>query len=286
MSQRNGSVTNFKYCRAVNEAPPGSAQGTRPPRGALIVVAVGLLACVVAALAATGKGEGEAASLEWVQAASAPDSAAVPVPGGQGEMQLTGTRIRATGANFSGYSLYIVGSQLNVSAGSPIAGGQILCAIRAPKGTEVGQSSGDLRGTYPRSSEQGIYSQLVPETVLMRFSSHGGELASLEVPDRPRSFTTERGVKAEWPEFRIGEERIKYLVTGKPKQDLALPFFTVWRTTDVPSARLGCTLETAAGTSSVRTEVALARRSPPIDEEAEERKAEEREEREEEEGEG
>jgi hypothetical protein len=267
----------------VNDAPQGNAAtDTRPPRGALIVVAVGLVACVVAALASTGKGEGEAANLEWVQAGEAADSAVVPVPGGRGEMQLTDTRIRATGTNFSGYSLYIVGSRLNVSAGSPIGGGRILCTVKAPQGTEVGQSSGDLRGTYPRSSEEGIYSQLVPETVLMQFSSKGGELASLEVPDRPRRFTTERGVKVEWPEFRIGEERIKYFIAGKPKQDLVLPFFTVWRTTDIPSARLACTLETSAGSETVGTEVALERRSPPIDEEAEERKAEEKEEREEE----
>ena len=71
----------------------------------------------------------------------------------------------------------------------------------------------------------------------MDFSSHGGELASLEVPDRPRRFTTEQGVKVEWPEFVIGEERIKYFIAGKPKQDLVLPFFTIWRTTDVPSAQ-------------------------------------------------
>jgi hypothetical protein len=268
----------------VNDAPRGSAQETRPPRGALIVIAVGLVACVVAALASTGKGEGEAASLEWVQAGKGPDSKVVPVPGGQGEMQLTNTRIRATGANVSGYSLYIVSSALRVSAGSPIGGGRILCAVKAPNGAEVGQSSGGLRGTYPRSSESGIYSQLVPETVLMQFSSHGGELASLEVPDRPRSFTTERGVKLEWPEYKVGEERLKYFIAGKPKQDLVLPFFTLWRTTDVPSAGISCTLETSAGTSTVSTEAALAKRSPPIDEEAEALKAEEREEQEEEEG--
>jgi len=268
----------------VSDAPQDTtSQDLRPPRGALTVIAVGLIACVVAALAATGKGEGEAADLEWVQSAKGPDSSAVPLPGGKGEMQLVDTNIRATGTNVSGYALYIVSTTLNVSAGSPVGGGLILCAVRAPKGTEVAQSGGDLRATYPRSSEDGIYSQEVPETVLMDFSSHGGELASLEVPDRPQRFTTEKGVKVEWPEFKIGEERIKYIVAGKPKQDLVLPFFAVWRTTDVPSARVGCTLETNAGKATARTQAALPDRTPPIDEEAEERKAEEREEAEEEE---
>ena len=267
----------------MSDAPRGTSPlHSRPPRGALIVIAVGLVACVVAALASTGKGEGEAANLEWVQASKGPDSKVVAVPGGKGEMRLIDTRIRATGTNVSGYSLYIVSSSLTVSAGSPIGGGRIVCAIKAPKGTEVAQSGGDLRATYPRSSEDGIYSQEVPEAVLMDFSSHGGELASLEVPDRPARFTTEKGVKLEWPEFRIGEERLKYFIAGKPKQDLALPFFTIWRTTDVPSAKVRCTLETSAGTATAGTQAALPDRSPPIDEEAEELKAEEKEEQEEE----
>ncbi|HKO38628.1 MAG TPA: hypothetical protein VJU14_09695 [Solirubrobacterales bacterium] len=267
----------------MNDASQGpDTVGRRPPRGALIVIAVGLIACVVAALATTGKGEGEAANLEWVQATQPVDSKAVPVPGGRGEMQLTEARVRATGTNVSGYSLFITSSKLTVSAGSPIGEGRILCMVKAPKGTEVAQSSGGLRGTYPRSSEEGIYNQEVPETVLMDFSSKSSELAVLEFPDRPRRFTTEQGVKVEWPEYKIGTERIKYFITGKPKEDLVLPFFTIWRTTDVPSAEISCELETSAGTSKASTKAALAERSPPIDEEAEERKEEEREEAEEE----
>jgi hypothetical protein len=269
----------------VNDAPHGSARETRPPRGALIVIAVGLIACVVAALATVGKGEGEAAYLEWVQTSKPAASKPVPIAGGRGEMQLAGARIRATGTNVSGYSLYITGAHLTVSGGSPIGDGNILCTIKAPNGTEVAQSAGDLRATYPRSSEDGIYGQEVPETVLMDFSSKSNELASLEVPDRPLRFTTERGVKLDWPEFRLGEERIKYFIAGKPEKDLVLPFFTIWRTTDVPSAKIGCALQTSAGTTRVSTEVALAERSPPLDEEAEERKAEEKEEQEAEEGE-
>jgi hypothetical protein len=267
----------------VSDAPQSTdPQATRPPRGALIVIAVGLVACVVAALATTGKGEGEAANLEWVQASQPVDSKAVPIPGGQGEMQLTEARIRATGTNVSGYSLFVTSSMLTVSGGSPIGGGRILCTVNAPQGTEVAQSSGGLRATYPRSSEAGIYNQEVPETVLMDFSSKSSELAVLEFPDRPRRFTTEQGVKVEWPQYKVGTERIKYFVTGKPEEELVLPFFTIWRTTDVPAAEISCELETSAGTATAGTEVALAQRSPLIDEEAEARKAEEEEEAEEE----
>ena len=267
----------------MTDAPHGSAApDRRPPRGALIVVAVGLMACLVAALASTGKGEGEAANLEWVQSNDGLDSKPVAVPGGGGTMELTDTRIRATGTNVSGYSLFIAYSTLNVSAGSPIDDSTVTCKVKAPKGTEVAQSSGGLRGTYPRSSEAGIYNQEVPETVLMDFSSKSSELAVLEFPDRPPRFTSERGVKVEWPQYRVGEERIEYSITGKPKQDLELPFFTIWRSQDVPAAKIACALETGAGEATARTAVALPRHTPPIDEEAEELKEEEREEAEEE----
>jgi hypothetical protein len=271
----------------VHDAPQGSApQDRRPPRGALIVVVVGLLACAVAALASTGKGEGESANLEWVKSKDGPDSKPVAVPGGKGEMRLTETRIRATGTNVSGYALYIVSSKLTVSAGSPIDGGRVVCSVKAPKGTEVAQSAGGLRGTYPRSSDAGIYNQEVPETVLMDFSSKSTELAVLEFPDRPARFTSERGVKVEWPRYLIGKERIEYSIVGKPKQDLELPFFTIWRSQDIPSGKAACTLETSAGETTASTAVALPTHTPPIDEEAEARNEEAREEAEEEDEEG
>jgi hypothetical protein len=263
----------------VRDAAQGKPQpDDRPPRGALIVVAVGLVACLVAALAATGKGEGEAASLEWVQNRTGADSRAVPIAAGKGTMQLTDTSIHATGINVSGYSLFGVAATLRISAGSPIGGGRILCAVATHHQTEVAQSSGGLRATYPRSSEDGIYNQLVPETLLIDFSSHSSELALLEVPNRPPRFTTERGVKVEWPKYKTGTERIKYFIVGRPKAELALPFLTVWRALAVPAADIACTLTTSAGTATAQTRVALAKRSPPIDEQAEEEKAEEREE--------
>lgn len=272
----------------MNEVPPADQQDARIPRGALVVVAVGLLACVVAALASVGKGEGEAAHLEWVQNAQFADGKPAPVPGGEGEMQLVDSSISATGTNVSGYSLFRAGSTLKISAGAPLSDSNALCTVTAHHGTEIAQSSGGLRATYPRSSkkrssspdaeEGGIYKQAMPETLLLDFSSHSSELAVVEVLGMPPRFTTERGVKVEWPEYKVGQERINYLIAGKPKQDLELPFFTVWKTTAVPAAEVSCALTTKAGTQKVRTEVALKKRSPPINEEAEAEKAEEKEE--------
>lgn len=250
------------------------------PRGVLAVVAVGLIACLAAALLSTEKGGGEAAQLEWVQTGAVADSKPAAVPGGGGRMQLIDGGIRATGTNVSGYSLFGISTTLKIDAGAPVGGGRVLCAVKARQGTEIAQTSGGLRATYPRSSEDGIYGQQIPETVLVNFSSHGGELAVLELLGLGGNrFTTEKGVKLEWPEYEVGTERLKYfLPEGKPKKTLELPFETIWRTTAAPAAKVACTLTTSAGTATTTTAGALKKASPPINEEAEAENEEKREE--------
>jgi hypothetical protein len=266
----------------MDEAP----QDTRMPRGVLAVVGVGLIACIAAALLSTGKGSGEAANLEWVQSAKIPSSKPVTVPGGTQSMQLVEGRMRASGTNVSGYSLFQVATKLKIGADAPIGGARIVCSVHGGPGSEIAQSSGGLRATYPRSSEDGIYGQEVPEVILLDFSSHSSELAVLEVLDEPKRFTTAQGVKLEWPAYEAGTEHLKYFLTDKPAGVFELPFFTVWKSTRVPAAEVSCTLETSAGRATVQTKGSLPRISPPIDEEAEEEKEEEREEAEEKEEEG
>ncbi len=251
----------------------------RPPRGALIVIAIGLIATVAAALLATDKAGGEAAQLEWVVKLPMPDSRPAPLPGGA-SMQLVGGSIRTTGLNVSAYSLFRVSSQLRIDAGAPVGGGRILCSVSGTGRAEIAQSAGGLRATYPRSST-GLFNQEVPEVILLDFSSHGTELAVLELDGLPPHFSSEKGVKLEWPEYQVGVEHIEYfLPEGKPKVDLVLPFETVWRTTSVPGARLACTLSTSAGKATVRTGLMLKKVPPPIDEEAEDENRERAEEEE------
>jgi hypothetical protein len=260
------SAADSNTVATVTEQP----QDSRPPRGALIVVAVGLLACAAAALLTTDKASGEAAQLEWVQRVPIADSKPAAVPGGGGTVQLTGGAIRTTGINVSGYSLFRVSSLLRIDAGAPVGSGRILCSVKATGGAEIAQSSGGLRATYPRSSA-GLYNQEVPEVILLDFSSHGTELAVLELDGMTSRFTTEKGVKLKWPKYKVGTEHLEYfLPAGKPKQDLELPFETVWRATGIPAAKVACTLTTGAGKTTVRTAAALKGTPPPIDEEQEE----------------
>lgn len=254
----------------------------RIPRGAIVVVAIGLLATLAAALLTdTGAVSGTAAHLEFVQRKKIPDSKQVTVPGSKNlKMQLVDGTIKATATNVAGYSLFRVRSTAKIDAGARI-GGELLCTIHAPRtGTLIAQSSGGLRMLYPRSSEQGI-SGLKPEPVLARFASHGHLLALLEevTDDMPDNFTTIQGVKVGWPEYEEGTEHILYyLPHGKAKTTVELPFYTVWKSKKAPAAQIACTLTTKLGKATVETEGSLPHVSPPIDEEAEELKQEEREE--------
>jgi hypothetical protein len=256
--------------------------GERIPRAAIAVVVIGLIATLAAAILSGGGGGSEAAHLEFVLKAKIPDSKPVAAPGSKtAKMQLVGGTIKATGQNVAGYELFRVLSVAKIDAGARI-GGELLCAIHAQRtGTLIAQSTGNLRMLYPRSSEEGVNGQEVPEAVIAKFASHSHLEAYLEEvkEDMPEKFTTIEGVKVGWPEYEEGTEHILYhLPHGKAKTTVELPFYTVWKTTKVPAAQISCTLETKLGKATVETEGSLPQISPPINEEAEEEKQEEREE--------
>lgn len=235
------------------------------PRGPVIVVAVGLFACLVAAVLATDKTSGAAAQLEWVQFKPLPDSKHAAVPDGGGEMWLSEAGVRATGTNVSGYMLYRVASVLKITAGSPIGGGRVLCLTRAPGKAEVAQTAGS-RASYPRSSEE-VFEQELPENVVVEFSSHGTYSALVPLADAFNSdhFATEKGIKLEWPPYKVGVERWEWFLPPRPPSEtLELGFASYWRTTTPPAAEIECTLTTSGGTTTVATAGALTKPSPPI----------------------
>jgi len=240
------------------------------PRGALIVVAVGLVACVLAALLSSDPAEGSATEVAWVEEAPMPDSKAVALVDDSGKMRLEDGLFKASGTNVSGYELYRVSTVLRIDAGSRVGSARIACSMVAPGETEVAQTPGS-RASYPRSSEK-LYQQEIPEVVLADFSSKGAELAVLDFTDLfQNGFSTERGIKLEWPEYTDGEEGWQwFLPPGPPKEDLVLPFASVWKTTTIPSAKVACTVTTEAGETTVSTAGGLDRRSAAIDEEEDE----------------
>jgi hypothetical protein len=228
------------------------ANKIRPPRGALIVVAIGLLATVLAAVLADENLAGSVATLEWVEKAPLPDSKRVAIPGG-GQMQLTEGEIRATEPNIGEYTLFRSSALLTISRGAAVGHARLRCSIRVSKRT-IPAKTPKSRASYPRSSEE-LSEQETSETAAVEFSSHSTDLAAVEMADIiGKRYTSEKGIVVEWAPFRIGQQVWNYgLPSGRPKGDLTLPFASIWRTTAKPAAQISCTVENSAGTATVST---------------------------------
>jgi hypothetical protein len=238
----------------------------QPPRGALIVVAVGLLATVAAALLSNPNASAGAVEIEWEQHAPLADSKVVAVPGGRGRAQLVEGEMRATGRNVSGYQLFRATDVLSISKGAAVGGGRVKCSIRVPsRHTLVTHTPGN-RAAYPRPSEEDeLIKQEVPENVVVEFNAKGTDVALVELGDAFEKFSNERGITVSWSSFRIGQQGWQWgLPQGRTIRPLRLAFGSIWRTTVPPSARVSCLLTTSAGSVSVGTAGTLPGAPQPI----------------------
>lgn len=237
----------------------------RPPRGALVVIAVGLIATIAAALLSTDSTSAGAAELEWELKQPIADSRPVEVPGGGAEMRLVEAGFRGTGTNVSGYQLYRVAAVLAIDKGAPVGSGRVTCTIEVPQRTIVAHTPNN-RGSYPRpSEEEDLTKQEVPEKVVVEFNAHGTDAAIVELGDAFGQFVGERGVTVSWTPFRIGQQGWQWgLPAGRPGKPLELGFASIWRTTATPAAQITCRLTTSAGSASVATGGTLAGNPGPL----------------------
>lgn len=229
----------------------------RPPRGALAVVAIGLVATVAAALLSTDKPIG-AAELTWEAKAPMPDSKAAPIPGG-GQIRIIEAGIRATEPNVSGYRLFRTTAVLTVKPGAAVGHGQLQCAVRVPSIRTIVARTPENRTSYPLpSSEEDLEKQRVPSTVTVEFNSHSSDLARVELGDAFEAFTNQSGVLVDWAPFRPGQQVWEWSVPGTlSAKPLKLAFASIWRTSSTPAARISCTAGTAGGSGTVSTTGAI-----------------------------
>lgn len=225
---------------------------TRPPRGALAVVAIGLLATALAALLSTDESGGAWVEVEWVGGGALPDSRPAPIPGG-GSMKLEDAGIRVTETNITSERLFRLAAVLRIDAGSAVGQARVGCTMRG-NGAELART-GDNRGAFPRStSEESLTKQDVPDRVGLKFHISGGEYASLELSDAFGVYTDLRGVVGTWEKHRTGSMGWQWgLPEGRPQEPLALGLASFWKTTRAPSGSVTCAIENAVGRAMVRT---------------------------------
>jgi hypothetical protein len=226
---------------------------SQPPRGAIVVVAVGLVACVAAWLLSTDEVGGSSVAIEWAQRAPLPNSQPAAIPGG-GAMRLEEGGLRATETNVNGERIYRATSVLLIEAGSAVGQARVNCMMRGGQGAELGRTV-DSRGAFPRSSgEYNLTKQEVPGSVGVRLPIQGAEFASVEMGDAFDTFTNTPGVVVSWLPYRTASQEWQWgLPEGRPQAPITLGFATFWRATGEPSVDASCTLETGAGKATVRS---------------------------------
>jgi hypothetical protein len=232
---------------------------TRPPRGAIAVVVVGLIATVAAAVLATESVGGVSVEVEWLRQGAIPDSRAAAIPGG-GSMQLGDGELKATEDNVNGELVYRITAVLTIAPGSAVGQARVRCRMRGGPRSEVGRTV-NSRGAFPRSSgEYNLTKQDVPGSVGIRFPSRGAEYASLEFEDAFPAFTDLKGVVVSWAPYKTTAQEWQWgLPKGRPREPLRLAFASFWRATGPPEAHTACTLENSAGAATVRTAGSLGR---------------------------
>lgn len=216
---------------------------------------MGLIASAAAALLSTDQPIG-ATDLAWGAQAPIPGSKPVAIPGG-GTMRIGEAGLRASPPNAAGYRLYRVAAALDLSRGAAIGHGRARCLVQAPAGALVAQTP-NRRAAFPQPSEE-LSDQPVSRSLKIEFGIEGADLAGVSLGDAFGRFTSEPGVKVEWTKYQPARQGWDWgLPAGRPAKPLTLAFAAIWRTTATPAARIACTVETAAGTATVRTASSLS----------------------------
>jgi hypothetical protein len=225
---------------------------SRPPRGALAVVAIGLIATVAAALLTADASGGSSVEIEWAAHARLPDSAPATIPAG-GSMRLQDGGLRASEDNIEGERIFRVTSVLRIDPDSAVGQARVRCRMSGGGG-ELGRTV-NSRGAFPRSSgEYNLTKQEVPASVGVRLPIQGAEYASLELGDAFEAFTELPGVVVSWMPHRTYSQEWQWgLPKGRPQQPLDLAFASFWRAAGKFGAQVSCAVETAAGKATVRT---------------------------------
>ena len=200
---------------------PAVTTGDKIPRGALAVVAVGLIAYVAAALLAnenlqrrSGRarmGAGDAAAR--LQAGRGP---------GRGRQDAADRRQHPRDRD-QRQRLLALPQRRGAQDRRRLAGRQRPDPMRdegAQRAPKSAQTPGS-RASYPRSSEEPDRTGQCPKTGCRSSSARTATgLADVELEGLPNEYATERGIKLEWPDYRIGVEHWRwYLPPAHPTAD-------------------------------------------------------------------
>ena len=181
------------------------ALGSPPPRGAVVVVVVGLLVTFVAILLSRDPGaSGE--DVSYKAEAEFPDSPTVPFGKG-GETKIVGGVISTTPDNDLKQRLYRLEASLRARPGAGAQVQSVSCQIRVPKGVQVGISDGRA-AAFPRPL-QDTADDAIKEAASVDFETDDSTKAAVELRNAFFKYVVGGNPSVSWPS--IGENQASWI---------------------------------------------------------------------------
>jgi hypothetical protein len=200
-----------------------------PPRGALIVIAIGLIGCV-----ATGAVGNDVA---FNSLAPLRDSAAAALgPGGR--TQLINGFVSSTDPNDQGDRLFKAEVSLNARAGAGYKVNEIRCIAEGPPGTHIPHAEG-RRAAYPTPTDDASI-HAIREGASVEFPNGDAELAGVKLRDHFFHYVIGGKPSVEWP--GLAERHQAWIWKfPKPVQKTRINWAIMWTATGGQKTTLRCT---------------------------------------------
>ena len=223
-----------------------------PPRGAVVVVAVGLFVSIAAVLLSRDPGNvGD--DVEWTHKAPFDPSAPAALGNG-GRAQIIDPVLSSTDANDEGSRLFRLEASLaaRAPAGSDI--NEIRCLYTLPTGVHIGQSEG-RRAAFPRPLAN-AGDDAIKEGAPIDFTTEDAELAGVELRDAFFSYVSKGNPEVSWSNLSEGRHAWLWRF-GSPVHSTRVNFELILVSDRGKKVGLACTPTAGPDSATVRTSTGL-----------------------------
>jgi hypothetical protein len=173
---------------------------TPPPRGAVVVVAIGLLVTFAAiALSKDPGGSGEDVSFQ--SEATFADSPTVTLAGG-GNAKIVDGAVSDTAANDLSQRVYKIEASLRVNAGKSLVN-EVRCQLTYPTGVELGISDG-RDAAFPRPLED-TADDAIKEAASVEFDTSDSSKAAVALRNQFFKYVIGGNPSVSWPSLAEGQ---------------------------------------------------------------------------------
>ncbi len=224
----------------------------RFPRGAILVVVLGILATVAVAWV-SDEDLVSSKALPWAESQKSAIPAAEPAEFGQGgRLELSSSGIDVSAPNTAEYRLFQVGGEVIVDPGSATGEIVVSCTATAPSPTVNARTPNRPAG-FPGPIEN-LDDAPWPGDVTVDFSAQGSPYSTVTLPTAYMGYGGQPGIEVEWGDWEAGSQNwVWTLPADRESNDARLRFVSLWRTFKEPAIEMVCEATVAGDTARVGT---------------------------------